>query len=69
MAPAQLSFPFRNSYARLPERFFSRVAPSAVSKPTLIRLNEPLARRLGLSPARLRAPEGIEVLAGNRVPE
>ena len=62
-------FPFDNSYARLPERFFARLAPTPVSEPNLVRLNESLALHLGLSPERLGTAEGIEVLAGNRVPE
>jgi hypothetical protein len=62
-------FPFDNSYARLPERFFARLPPTPVSEPGLIRLNESLALHLGLSPERLITAEGIEVLAGNRVPE
>ena len=64
-----LLFPFDNTYARLPERFFARLPPTPVSEPGLIRLNENLALHLGLSPERLITPEGIEVLAGNRVPE
>ena len=62
-------FPFDNSYARLPERFFARLPPTPVSEPGLIRLNESLARQLGLDPELLITPEGIEVLAGNRVPK
>ena len=62
-------FPFDNSYARLPERFFERLPPTPVPSPALIRLNESLARDLGLDPEQLATPEGIEVLAGNRVPE
>jgi uncharacterized protein YdiU (UPF0061 family) len=62
-------FPFDNSYARLPERFFARLPPTPVSTPRLIRLNENLALELGLSPERLATSEGIEALAGNRVPE
>jgi uncharacterized protein YdiU (UPF0061 family) len=62
-------FPFNNSYARLPERFFARVPPTPVSEPGLVRLNENLALQLGLSPERLKTAEGIAVLAGNRVPE
>ncbi len=61
-------FRFDNSYARLPERFFARLPPTPVSEPSLIRLNESLALELGLNPERLTTPEGIEVLAGNRVP-
>jgi uncharacterized protein YdiU (UPF0061 family) len=62
-------FPFDNSYARLPDRFFARLPPTPVSQPGLIQLNEGLSRQLGLSPERLKTREGIEVLAGNRVPE
>lgn len=62
-------FPFENSYARLPERFFARLSPTPVRAPQLIRLNEPLARELRLDPAALRTPEGVAVLSGNHVPE
>ena len=60
---------FDNSYARLPERFFVRQAPTPVPTPKLIRLNEDLARELGIDPARLGVSDAVEVLAGNRVPE
>ena len=62
-------FPFDNSYARLPEHFFARLSPTAVKEPRLIKLNENLARELGLDPVKLRAPEALEVFAGNRVPD
>ncbi len=62
-----IQFPFHNTYARLPERFFTRTAPTPVASPRLIRLNRPLARHLGLDPDRLASAEGVEVLAGNRV--
>src|SRR5215470_4516716 len=51
-------FPFDNSYARLPERFFARLPPTPVAAPCLIRLNEVLARQLRLDAAGLSAPEG-----------
>jgi uncharacterized protein YdiU (UPF0061 family) len=60
--------PFENSYARLPERFYARLAPTRVAAPRLVRLNEGLARELGLDPSYLASPEGVEILAGNRVP-
>lgn len=63
-----MTFPFDNSYARLPERFYARLAPVPVARPTLVRLNAVLARQLGLDPEALRAPSGLAVLAGNRVP-
>ena len=62
-------FPFDNTYARLPERFFTRTAPTLVRAPRLIRLNTPLALHLGLDPDWLASPEGVEVLSGNRVPD
>ena len=61
-------FPFDNTYARLPENFFARLAPEPVAQPSLIRLNEALASDLGLDADALRSPEGVETLAGNRVP-
>jgi serine/tyrosine/threonine adenylyltransferase len=62
-------FPFDNTYARLPERFFARILPTSVSAPRLIRVNGPLAAQLSLDPDLLASEEGVEVLAGNRVAE
>jgi uncharacterized protein YdiU (UPF0061 family) len=60
-------FPFDNSYARLPARFFTRQDPVPVETPGLIAVNEALAGRLGLTlpddPA-----ETAAIFAGNRVP-
>ena len=62
-------FHFDNSYAQLPERFYASLPPSPVPRPRLIRLNEELARHLGLDPGQLGNESGIEILAGNRVPD
>ena len=62
-------FHFDNSYAQLPERFYASLPPSPVPSPRLIRLNEVLARHLGLDPRQLSNESGIEILAGNRVPD
>src|SRR4051812_11811795 len=62
-------FPFHNTYARLPDRFYARVHPTPVSAPRLIRLNAPLARQLGLDPDWLASSEGVEILAGKRIAE
>jgi serine/tyrosine/threonine adenylyltransferase len=62
-------FPFENTYARLPERFFARISPTPVAAPKLVRLNEELARDLRLDPEWLKGPEAVDVLAGKRVPE
>ncbi len=64
-----MHFPFQNTYAALPEGFFARVAPTPVASPRLVKLNRPLALKLGLDPDRLASPEGVEILAGKRVPE
>ncbi|MFP4616034.1 MAG: protein adenylyltransferase SelO [Thiohalorhabdus sp.] len=58
-----------NSYLRLPEACYARVGPTGVSQPQLLRLNAELAEELGLDAEALAAPEGLAVLAGNRVPE
>src|SRR5215207_5145529 len=62
-------FRFDNSYARLPDRFFARLPPTPVSAPKLIKLNRRLAADLGLDAEWLVSPEGVQVLAGNRLPE
>src|SRR3954466_5938028 len=61
-------FSFDNSYARLPARFYARQDPTPVAAPHLLRLNVRLAEELGLDPEALATPEGVGVLAGNRVP-
>ena len=63
----QVRFAFENTFARLPDRFFARVNPTPVAAPRLIRINAPLAQYLRLDPAALATPEGVAVLAGNRV--
>src|ERR1700736_5427329 len=62
-------FPFENTYARLPDRFYARVAPTPVRAPRLIRLNTELALNLGLDPDWLAGRDGLEVLAGRGGPE
>ncbi len=66
MQPAQF-FPFDNSYAQLPERFYAAIEPTPVTAPRLIKLNEALARNLHLDPRELATPAGVDMLAGNRV--
>jgi uncharacterized protein YdiU (UPF0061 family) len=62
-------FPFENTYAALPASFFARVAPTPVISPRLIKLNRALAVHLGLDPDRLSGPEGVDILAGKRLPD
>ncbi|TFL18278.1 protein adenylyltransferase SelO [Jannaschia formosa] len=60
-------FSFDNSYGRLPDRFYTKMAPTPVAKPDWIALNEELAREMGLDVEAMRAAP--EVFAGNAVPE
>lgn len=60
---------FDNSYARLPDSFFSRVDPNPVGSPELVILNDSLAATLGLDVDKLRSEDGVVVHAGNKVPE
>ena len=46
-----------------------RLRPTPVAAPRLVRLNKKLAWHLELDPGMLAAPEGMEILAGNRVPK
>jgi len=64
---SHLRFGFENTYVRLPERFYARVNPTPVAAPRLVRINVELARHLGLDPDALATPQGVEILAGNRV--
>ena len=66
--PSAALFAFDNSYARLPDRFYARLSPTAVAGPRLVKLNIALARELGLDAEALVSEVGVEVLAGNRVP-
>ena len=62
-------FPFDNTYARLPDRFFARVAPTPVVRPRLIRLNRELANQLGLDADWLASSQGVDTLAGKHLPQ
>ncbi|HYO77608.1 MAG TPA: YdiU family protein [Thermoanaerobaculia bacterium] len=64
-----IAIPFNNSYARLPQRFFTRTKPTAVDSPRLIRLNTALAVELGLDPESLGSEEAAAVFAGNQILE
>ncbi|MEM6407934.1 MAG: YdiU family protein [Pseudomonadota bacterium] len=60
---------FDNSYARLPERFFTKLSAEPVSEPKLLMLNETLAQDIGLDPSWLAGPDGVSMLAGNSLPD
>jgi len=64
-----IAIAFDNSYANLPNHFYTRQQPTPVAKPQLIKLNEALADQLGLSVPQLRTENGIAMFSGNAMPE
>ena len=63
-----MTFSFDNTYARQPDRFYARVAPTKVREPRLVKINRALAELLSLDVAALASPEGAQLLAGNTLP-
>jgi uncharacterized protein YdiU (UPF0061 family) len=60
---------FDNSYARLPNSFFSKQNPVPVASPKLIKLNIPFAESLGLNIEKLKSEAAAGIFAGNVIPE
>lgn len=60
---------FDNSYTRLPEPFFAETNPEEAPSPELVVFNHPLAESLGLNEELLQGKEGVDILAGNKIPE
>ncbi|WDH80458.1 YdiU family protein [Paenibacillus urinalis] len=60
---------FDQSYSRLPNLLYKPTEPSKVKAPSIVILNKPLAKSLGLNPDLLNSEEGAAILAGNILPE
>ncbi len=58
---------FDNSYARLPEDFYSQTNPTPVEKPELIKFNTKLAEELGLTGINPDGLDALQVFAGNEI--
>ncbi|OMF65825.1 YdiU family protein [Paenibacillus sp. FSL R5-0766] len=58
-----------NSYAQLPQPFFTSQGAVPVESPKLIIFNRLLASSLGLDVASLDSDEGAQIFAGNSIPE
>jgi uncharacterized protein YdiU (UPF0061 family) len=63
-----LHIPFDNSYAALPEGFYSRIAPTPVAAPSLIAVNRDIARLLQIDLPEDQA-EIARIFSGNAVPD
>ena len=66
MKPAPI-LSFDNSYAELPQQFYSRQLPDPVAAPGLIRINQSLADFLGINSDWLETETGLAFLAGNYI--
>ena len=58
-----------NSYADLPKIFFNTQSASHVPSPKLVVLNYPLITSLGLNAQALQSTDGVDIFAGNKIPE
>ncbi|MFD3257569.1 YdiU family protein [Paenibacillus lentus] len=66
---AEAGWNFDNSYAGLPEVFYTLQNPAPVREPKLVVLNESLAESLGLNAPGLKDSVGAAVFGGNEIPE
>ncbi|CAN7395899.1 YdiU family protein [Paenibacillus sp. LjRoot153] len=60
---------FDNSYSRLPNFFYTKINPTPVSSPRLVKLNAPLGATLGLNEEVLQSSESLALFAGNEIPD
>lgn len=58
-----------NSYAHLPELFYTKLNPTPVCSPELLIFNHPLATSLGLNVQAMQSNDGVAVFAGNQIPK
>ena len=61
------SLSFSNSFAALPEAFYTRLAPTSLPQPYLVAVSCPAAFAIGLDPVEFTHPETVSIFAGNRV--
>ena len=59
---------FDNSYAALPHGFYARHEPAPPPDPAFIKVNDGLARDLGVDPAFVRSQAGLAMLSGREMP-
>ncbi len=60
-----LGLHWREGFVRLGPAFFTPLPPTPLPAAHLVALSEPVARDLGLDPARLRTPEAVQAFTGN----
>ncbi len=62
-----MQIPFDNSYAALPDTFYTRLDPTPVKAPKLLSYNEDLSRTLGIDTPEVS--ELAQIFGGNNVPQ
>lgn len=62
-----MQIPFDNSYAALPDAFYTRIEPTSVSAPKLLAFNDDLAKLLGISAPDMDA--ATRIFSGNEIPQ
>lgn len=62
-------FPFDNSYARLPEGFFSQAEPARAIKPQMLAFNAALAQQMGIDFTGASDEDLSSVFSGQTLPE
>ncbi|WP_300382073.1 protein adenylyltransferase SelO [Clostridium sp.] len=65
----ETGFNFNNSYSTLPQIFFTKQNPTHVPEPRLVAINYSLIAELGLNTKMFQSDDGIEILAGNKIPK
>jgi uncharacterized protein YdiU (UPF0061 family) len=60
---------FDNTYARLPQQFYTRTIPTPVRLPELVVFNHSLAVGMGLRSQVLESDAGVAVFSGNAIPQ
>lgn len=60
---------FDSTYQRLPDIFYTKLAPTPVRAPRMVMLNHALAKSLGLDLSSLEPDQAAPLFAGNALPE
>ena len=69
MSHNKISWNFDNSYTKLPENFYTRIAPTKVASPQLVIVNDALADDLGLQLRQPPKEDLAQLFSGNALPE
>src|SRR5699024_1987798 len=65
----KIGWHLENSYQQLPQKFFTQLRPTPVDDPHLVMFNDTLAATLGFQTDDLKSNQGVDILAGNKMPD